>query len=77
MLYGQMMNFPLTTHSIIEYGNRVFPNKEVISLMPEGQWHRYTNADLYKRSKKLASALIRRLDIQPGDRVASFAWNHY
>jgi fatty-acyl-CoA synthase len=77
MLYGQMMNYPLTTHSIIEYGNRVFPNKEVVSMMPDGQWHRYTNADLYKRSKKLASALIHRLGIQSGDRVASFAWNHY
>jgi fatty-acyl-CoA synthase len=77
MLYGQMMHFPLTTHSIIEYGNRVFPDKEVVSFMPDGQWHRYTNADFYKRSKKLASALIRRLGIQPGDRVASFAWNHY
>lgn len=71
------MNFPLTTHAIIEYGNRVFPRKEVVSLMPDGQWHRYTNADLYRRSKKLASALIRRLGIEPGDRVASFAWNHY
>jgi len=77
MLYGQMMNFPLTTHSIIEYGKRVFPHKEIVSMMPDGQWHRYTNADLYKRSKKLASALIHQLGIQPGDRVASFAWNHY
>ena len=77
MLYGQMMNYPLTTHSIIEYGNRVFPHKEIVSKMPDGQWHRYTNADLYKRSKKLASALVSQLGIQPGDRVASFAWNHY
>ena len=77
MLYGQMMNYPLTTHSIIEYGNRVFPYKEIASKMPDGQWHRYRYADFYKRSKKLSSALIRQLDIQPGDRVASFAWNHY
>ena len=77
MLYGQMMNYPLTTHSIIEYGNRVFPRKEIVSKMPDGQWHRYTNADLYKRAKKLASSLVGQLGIQPGDRVASFAWNHY
>jgi fatty-acyl-CoA synthase len=77
MLYGQMMNYPLTTHSIIEYGNRVFPHKEIVSKMPDGSWHRYTNADLYKRAKKLASSLINRLGIQPGDRVATFAWNHY
>ena len=77
MLQGQMMNYPLTIQSIIEYGNRVFPFKEIVSFMPDGQWHRYTNADLYKRSKKLASALINQLGVQPGDRIASFAWNHY
>src|SRR5450432_4202193 len=77
MLYGQMMNFPLTTHSIIEYSNRVFPHREIVSKMPDGSWHRYTNAELYQRTKKLASALIKVLDIQPGDRVATFAWNHY
>jgi fatty-acyl-CoA synthase len=77
MLYGQMMNYPLTVQSIIEYGNRVFPHKEIISKMPDGSWHRYTNAEMYKRTKRLASALINRLGIQPGDRVATFAWNHY
>jgi len=77
MLTGQMMNYPLTTHSIIEYGNRVFPHKEIISKMPDGQWHRYTYADLYKRSKRMASSLAKRLGIRPGDRVATFAWNHF
>jgi len=77
MLLGQMMNYPLTTHSIIEYGNRVFPHKEIVSKMPDGQWHRYTNAELYKRTKRLASSLSEQLGIQPGDRVATFAWNHY
>jgi fatty-acyl-CoA synthase len=72
-----MMNCPLTVQSIIEYGNRVFPHKEIISKMPDGSWHRYTNAEMYKRTKRLASALINRLGIQPGDRVATFAWNHY
>lgn len=77
MLYGQMMNFPLTTHSIIEYSNRVFPHREIISKMPDGSWHRYCNTDMYHRTKKLSSALVKVLDIQPGDRVATFAWNHY
>ena len=77
MLYGKMMHFPLTIHSIIEYGNRVFPHKEIISKMPDGSWHRYTNAVFYQRTKKLASALMSQLNILPGDRVATFAWNHY
>jgi fatty-acyl-CoA synthase len=77
MLSGKMMHFPLTIQSIIEYGNRVFPHKEVVSKMPDGSWHRYTNAELYKRTKKLASALVSELNVLPGDRVATFAWNHY
>ncbi|HSZ34920.1 MAG TPA: long-chain fatty acid--CoA ligase [Puia sp.] len=77
MLYGQMMNFPLSIQSIIEYGNKVFPYKEIVSKMPDGSWHRYSYAAMYERTKKLASALVKVLDIQPGDRVATFAWNHY
>jgi fatty-acyl-CoA synthase len=76
-MLGQMMNHPLTIQSIIDYGMRVFPHKEIISKMPDGSWHRYTNAEMYGRTKRLASALINKLGIEPGDRVATFAWNHY
>src|SRR5215472_10160981 len=74
---GQMMDYALTTHSIIEYGNRVFPRKEVISKLPDGTWHRYRFRDLYLRSKKLAAALVNQLGVKPGEKVGTFAWNHY
>jgi fatty-acyl-CoA synthase len=74
---GQMMNYPLTTNVIIEYGNRVFPYKEIVSKLPDGSMHRYTYGDMYKRTKKLANALVNKLGIKKGDRVATFAWNHY
>lgn len=74
---GQMMNYPLTTNVILEYGNRVFPNKEVITKLPDGSWHRYTYSDMYKRTKKLANALVNKCGIKTGDRVATFAWNDY
>ncbi len=77
MLYGQMMQFPLSIQSIIEYGNKVFPYKEIVSRMPDGSWHRYTYSAMYERTKRLASALVKILNIEPGDRVATFAWNHY
>ncbi|CAN5564368.1 long-chain fatty acid--CoA ligase [soil metagenome] len=77
MLAGQMMQYPLTTNAIIDYGNRVFSHREIVSKLPDGSWHRYTYADMYKRAKKLASALLSQLGVQPGDRVATFAWNHY
>jgi fatty-acyl-CoA synthase len=74
---GQMMHYPLTTNTIIEFGNRVFPHKEIISIMPNGSRHQYNFHDLYTRSKKLAHALVHQLNIKPGDKVATFAWNHY
>ena len=74
---GLMMDFPLTTHAILEYGNRVFPHKEIVTKLPNGHWHRYHYSDLYQRVKKLSHALIHQLGVQPGDRVATFAWNHY
>ena len=74
---GLMMDFPLTTHAILEYGNRVFPYKEIVTKLPNGSWHRYHFSDLYHRAKKLSYALVHHLGVQPGDRVATFAWNHY
>lgn len=71
------MNFPLTTSSILEYGNRMYGEKELVSKLPDGSWHRYTYRDLYKRTKKLSNALINKLGVKKGDRVATFAWNHY
>jgi acyl-CoA synthetase (AMP-forming)/AMP-acid ligase II len=74
---GLMMNFPLTTNAILEYGSSVYGDKELVSKLPDGSWHRYTYADLYKRTKRLANALKNKLGVQKGDRVATFAWNHY
>ena len=74
---GQMMNYPLTTNVIIEYGNRVFPYKEIVSKLPDGAMHRYTYHDMYKRTKKLANALVHKLGVKKGERVGTFAWNHY
>lgn len=76
-MLGQMMQSALTTNAIIEYGNRVFPHKEIVTKLPDGSWHRYKFGDAYKRSKRLASVLVKQFGIKPGDRVATFAWNHY
>lgn len=42
----------------------------------EGDIHRYTYRDLARRSRQLANTLDG-LGLQPGDRVASLAWNGY
>ncbi len=74
---GLMMDYALTTNSIVDYGNRVFPNKEIITKLPDGTRHQYSFHDMYVRVKKLANALVNQLGIKPGDKVATFAWNHY
>ncbi len=74
---GQMMHYPLTTNTIIEYGNRVFPQKEVVTKLPNGTRHQYSFNDMYLRAKKLANALVNQLNIKHDDKVATFAWNHY
>ena len=72
---GLMMDTPLTITHIVERANRLFPDKEIITRTPDGL-HRETYGDLYRRIRRLGNAL-RRLGIQPGERVASFAWNSY
>jgi fatty-acyl-CoA synthase len=74
---GLMMQYALTTDSILEYCNRVFPEKEVISYLPDKTRHQYTYADLYKRCKQLSKKLIERFNIKKGDVIGTFAWNHY
>lgn len=75
-MQGQMMDYPLTLDRILEHANRLYPRKRITTGLPDGTLHRYTYADLHRRSKRLASALGR-LGIEPGDRVGTFAWNNY
>ena len=70
------MHYPLTTNTILEYGNTVFHYKKIVSYLPDGTRHEYSFGDMYKRTKKLANALTKKLGIQRGDMVGTFAWNH-
>lgn len=72
-----MMNYPLTTTTILEYGNSVYHYKKIITYLPDGERHEYLFSDMYKRCKKLANALAQKLGIKSGDIVGTFAWNHY
>ncbi|THH36552.1 long-chain fatty acid--CoA ligase [Neolewinella litorea] len=75
-MQGLMMHYPLTTNTILEYGNQVFHHKRIISHLPDGTRHVYTFGDLYRRCKQLANALRHTLGVQAGDVVGTFAWNH-
>jgi fatty-acyl-CoA synthase len=73
---GLMMDYPLTISKILFRARQVFSDKEVVSVLPSGQKHRYTYGDLYTRVCKLINVL-RGLGVKPGDRVGTFAWNHH
>ncbi|MDQ6773298.1 MAG: long-chain fatty acid--CoA ligase [Candidatus Dormibacteraeota bacterium] len=70
-----MQDYPLTVQHILWRLERLFPVKEIVTRREEGV-HRYTYPDMARRIHRLAGAL-RRLDVQPGDRVATLAWNNY
>ena len=73
---GLMMEYPLTLDRIIEHAGRMFPHKHIRTKRPDGGMHDYTYADLHRRSRRLSAALVA-LGVEPGDRVGTFAWNHY
>ncbi|MBB4080523.1 fatty-acyl-CoA synthase [Lewinella aquimaris] len=75
-MQGLIQHFPLTTNAILEYGNRVFHHKRIITYLPGGKRHEYTFGEMYLRTKQLANALTDTLGIKPGDTVGTFAWNH-
>ena len=75
-MHGLMMDIPLTVPSIIDFAERNFPNVEIVSVTEDNPDHRYTYRDCARRVRKLANALTNS-GIQPGDRIATLAWNDY
>ena len=68
-----MMNFPLTVRHIFEHGRTTYADSEVVTNEADGV-RRITFGALADRAEQLAAGL-RRLGVEPGDRVATFAWN--
>jgi fatty-acyl-CoA synthase len=74
-MLGTMMDFPLTLQHVFERGTRLFPDREIVTGGLTSR-HRYTYRHFGARVHRLASAL-QKFGVQPGDRVGTFAWNHY
>ncbi len=74
-LFGKMMDRPLLVSTILEHGADQFGQQEIVSRETHGPLHRTTFAEVAKRSKKLASALVK-LGLKPGSVVGSIAWNN-
>ncbi|HEX4682989.1 MAG TPA: long-chain fatty acid--CoA ligase [Gemmatimonadaceae bacterium] len=74
-MHGLMMDFELTIPALIRRAERLHPRKLIVSRQPDRSLHHTTYGDVIHRARKLAGAL-RALGIEPGDRVATFCWNH-
>src|SRR5262245_7194430 len=75
-MLGLMQNRQLLISSVIEHAYLNHPHGEIVSRTVEGPIHRCTYADIRRRSKQLAKALVA-LKVKPSDRVATLAWNGY
>ena len=73
---GLMMSVSLNLKSIIEHGTRVNGDGEIVSVTRDNPRHRYTYKDAFTRANQLASAMSS-WGLEPGDRVATLAWNDY
>jgi fatty-acyl-CoA synthase len=72
---GLMMDYDLTLLPIFERAGQLFAETELVSRRPDKSIHRTTYGAFHRRVQQLANALTR-LGLQPGDRVATLAWNH-
>ncbi len=73
---GRMMQMPLMISSLIVHAARHHGDTEIVSRQADGELHRYTYRDCERRARQMAQALAR-LGVEPGERVATLAWNGY
>ena len=75
-MLGLMMDRQLTITSIMEHADRYHPDTEIVSVTNDTPRHRYTYAEAFRRTRRLANALVD-YGIEAGERVATLAWNDY
>ena len=75
-MLGLMQTQNLLISGILRHGARHHASAEVVSRTHEGTTHRYTWAEVERRSRRLVRAL-QRLGVGESDRVGTLAWNGY
>jgi fatty-acyl-CoA synthase len=68
-----IQDYPLTINQIFQYGIDVFADSQVITAGEKGS-HATSYREVAERASRLAGAL-KRLGVEPGDRVGTFSWN--
>ena len=56
-MQGLMQDYPLVVTSILDYAAKFHAEQEVITSTVEGETHRYTYADMHRRSQMCSLAL--------------------
>ncbi|HBZ42940.1 MAG TPA: long-chain fatty acid--CoA ligase [Maritimibacter sp.] len=74
-MQGMMMNRPLSIISILEYAAEANGDAGITTLETHGEVTKQTYRETYARVGQLAHGL-RAMGIEPGDRVATLAWNN-
>jgi acyl-CoA synthetase (AMP-forming)/AMP-acid ligase II len=75
-MHGLMMDQPLLISGLVQHAERHHGATEIVSKTVEGGMHRYAYRDAHARCRRLANAL-KRLKVNPHDRVATLAWNGF
>jgi fatty-acyl-CoA synthase len=75
-MHSTMMPVSLSLNHLLERAGTLFGGNEVVSRLPGKSLRRHTYAQIYRRTRSLASAL-QKLGLQKGDRVATLCWNHH
>src|ERR1700757_1129560 len=73
-MLGLMQNWPLTVDRILTHAKTWNGGREIVTRSVEGPIERTTYANVHERALRLSNALVA-LGIEPGDRVATLAWN--
>jgi fatty-acyl-CoA synthase len=73
-MQGRMQDWPLTVDRILDHAKSWHGDREVVSRSVEGPIVRTTFGQIHGRAKRVSNVL-QALGVQPGDRVATLAWN--
>jgi len=72
---GLMQEQPLLISTLIEHAQHAHPAREIVSRSPEGLV-RTSYGEVAQRARRMSTVLAN-LGVQPGERVATLAWNDH
>ncbi len=76
MIRSTMMDVTLSLNHLLDRAGTLFPDKTIVSRLPDKSLRSHTYAEYRRRTRALGSAL-QSLGLKKGDRVATLCWNHH